>query len=182
MTSPDHLGVYALSIEPLITSLQGARKIKQCRLADDASGAGPVVEIMKWLDTLSAIGLDFGCYPNDKKCGIITKRDREISVKKAFKETAINVTVQGQRREYVEESVNNTVTTVTKPQVSYAVFTFGLKHRWAYFLRTLPDNQGFHEHKKAQYIAFSSLPSQIGSGANWTETYWHFQYVWEDWA
>ena len=28
---------------------------------------------------------------------------------------------------------------VSQPQASYAAFTFGLRHRWTYFLRTLPD-------------------------------------------
>ena len=28
---------------------------------------------------------------------------------------------------------------MSQPQASYAVFTFGLRHRWTYFLRTLPD-------------------------------------------
>ena len=49
---------------------------------------------------------------------MITKPDREIIVKEVFKETAINVTVQGQRhlgaairsREYVEEYLNDKVT------------------------------------------------------------------------
>ena len=86
-------------------------------------------------------------------------------VKEAFKGTAINVTVQGQRhlgaaigsREYVEEYVNDKVTSwiseitklaefaVTQPQASYAAYTFGLKHRWTYFLRTLPDIQDLLE-------------------------------------
>ena len=90
---PLAMGLYALSIQPLITSLQGACKIKQCWFADDASGAGPVAEIKRWWDTLSAIGPYFGYYPNGKKCWIITKPDREIIVKEAFKGTAINVTV-----------------------------------------------------------------------------------------
>ena len=71
------------------------------------------------------------------------------------------VTIQGQRhlgaaigsREYVEEYVNDKLTkwiseitalaefAVTQPQASYAAYTFGLKHRWTYFLRTLPDIQ-----------------------------------------
>ena len=155
------MGLYSLSIQPLITSLQGACKIKQCWFTYDASGAGPVAEIKRWWNTLSAIAPDFGYYPNGKKCWIITKPDREITVKEAFKGTAINVTVQGQRhlgaaigsREYVEEYVNDKVTSwiseitklaefaVTQPQASYAAYTFGLKHRWTYFLRTLPDIQ-----------------------------------------
>ena len=117
------MGLYALSIKPLITSLQGACKIKQCWFADDASVAGPVVEIKRWWDILSATGY----YPNGKKSWIITKPDREIMVKEALKGTAINVTVQGQRhldaaigsREYVDEYVNdrvtNWITEVTKP-------------------------------------------------------------------
>ena len=159
------MGLYALSIQPLISCLQGASKIKQCWFADDASGAGPVPEIKKWWDPLSAIGPDFGYYPNGKKCWIITKPDGEIMVEEAFKETAINVTVQGQRhlgaaigsREYVKEYVNDKVTNwiskitklaefaVTQPQASYAAYTFRLKHRWTYFLITLPDIQDLLE-------------------------------------
>lgn len=60
-------------------------------------------------------------------------------------------------REYVEEYVNDKVTnwiseitrlakiTVTQPQACYAVYTFGLKHRWTYFMRTLPATQDFLE-------------------------------------
>ena len=86
-------------------------------------------------------------------------------MKEAFKGTAINVTVQGQRhlgaaidsREYIEEYENDKVTNwiseitklaefaVTQPQASYAAYTFGLKHRWTYFLRTLPDIQDLLE-------------------------------------
>ena len=95
---PLAVGLYALSIpKSLITSLQGACMIKQCWFADDASGAGSVAEIKKWWDSISAIGPDSGYYPNGKKYWIITKPDREIIVKEAFKETAINVTVQRQR-------------------------------------------------------------------------------------
>ena len=124
----------------------------QCWFADDASTANPVAKIKKWWDTLNAIGPDFGYYPNGKKCWIITKPDRKIMVEEAFKETAINVTIQGQRhlgtaigsRGYVEEYVNNKMTnwiseiTVTQPQASYTTYTFGLKYRRTYFLRTLP--------------------------------------------
>ena len=82
-----------------------------------------------------------------------------------LKGTAVNVTVQGQKHlgavigsreyleEYVSEEVTNWVGEVTKlaefslsqPQACYAVYTFGLKHRWTYFLRTLPDIQDLLE-------------------------------------
>lgn len=82
-----------------------------------------------------------------------------------FKDTAVNVTVQGQKHlgavigsrkyleEYVSEKVTNWVSEATKlaefalsqPQACYAAYTFGLKHRWTYFLRTLPDIQDLLE-------------------------------------
>ena len=51
--------------------------------------------------------------------------------------------------EYVDEKVKGWIEKVTRlaefaitqPQTSYAVYAFGLKHRWTYFLRTLPDIQ-----------------------------------------
>ena len=93
------MGLYALSIQPLITSLQGACKIMQCWFADDASGAGSVAENKKWWDTLNVIASDFGYCPNGNKCWIITKPDREIMVKEVFKETPINVTLQFKARD-----------------------------------------------------------------------------------
>ena len=73
-------------------------------------------------------------------------------MKAASKETAINVTVQGQRhlgavigsREYAEEYVNDKVTNWISKITKLAEFTdstFGLNHRWTYFLRALPDIQ-----------------------------------------
>ena len=76
-----------------------------------------------------------------------------------FRDAAINVTIEGHKHlgtalgsrsfleEYVGEKVDKWVNEVTKladftmsqPQASYAAFTFGLRYRWTYFLRTLPD-------------------------------------------
>ena len=70
---PLAMGLYALSIQPLITSLQAASSVKQCWFADDASGAGSIMEIRTWWDALSTLGPDFGYFPNDRKCRIIAK-------------------------------------------------------------------------------------------------------------
>ena len=55
--------------------------------------------------------------------------------------------------EYVSEKVSNWVNEVatlaefalSEPQACYAAYTFGLKHRWTYFLRTLPEIQDLLE-------------------------------------
>ena len=39
------MGLYALSIQPLITILQAASSVMQCWFADDTSGAGSITEI-----------------------------------------------------------------------------------------------------------------------------------------
>ena len=158
---PLAMALYALSVQPLITSLQAASSTKQCWFADDACGAGSVLEIKKWWGVLNSLGPVFGYFPNPKKCWIVSKPDKEASVKEVFKDTAVNVTVEGQKHlgavigsqeyleEYVSEKVTNWVSEITKlaefaisqPQACYAAYTFGLKHRWTYFLRTLPDIQ-----------------------------------------
>ena len=90
---------------------------------------------------------------------------KEALVREAFKDTIINVTVEGQKhlgavigsRDYLQDYVNEKVTSWVnevaqlaefaraQPQASYAAHTFGLNHRWAYFLRNLPDIQDLLE-------------------------------------
>ena len=72
--------------------------MKQCWFADEASGAGSIMEIRTWRDALSTLGPDFVYFPNDRKsCWIIAKPAKEESVREAFKDASINVTVQGQK-------------------------------------------------------------------------------------
>ena len=76
-----------------------------------------ITEIRTWWDALSTLGPDFGYFPNDRKCWIIAKPAKVESVGEAFKETSINVTVQGQKhlgaatgpREHLEEYVSKKV-------------------------------------------------------------------------
>ena len=60
---------------------------------------------------------------------------------------------RGYLQDYVNEKVASWVNEVAQlaefagvqPQASYAAYTFGLKHRWMYFLRTIPDIQDLLE-------------------------------------
>ena len=114
---------------------------------------------MRWWDELSSSGPALGYLPNTKKCWLITKTEKEEEARAVFGATAINITMEGYKHlgaalgsrsyfeEYVGEKVEDWVGKVIKlaefavsqPQASYAAFTFGLRHRWTYFLRTLPD-------------------------------------------
>ena len=100
----------------------------------------------------------------------------------------INITTEGQKHlgaafgsrsyleEYVGEEVEDWVNQVTnlaefassQPQASYAAFTFGLRHRWTYFLRTLPDIESLLGPLE-RAIADSLIPALTGHTCTDTE-------------
>ena len=49
----------------------------------------------------------------------------------------------------------------TYPQASYAAFIFGLKHRWTYYLRTLPDIEDLLEPLE-RAISHALIPAITG--------------------
>ena len=74
--------------------------------------------------------------PNAKKCWLIIKPEREQAAREVFRDTAINVTTKnmlGRKKIVLADFA------ISQPQASYAAFTFSLRHRWTYFLRTSPD-------------------------------------------
>ena len=92
---------------------------------------------------------------------MITKPETEEIIRETFNDTEINITKEGKKHlgavvgsrsyptEYVNEKVDGWVNEIIKlaefattyPEASYAVYTFGLKHRWTYYYRTLSDIQ-----------------------------------------
>ena len=151
--------IYAISLQPLITRLGISSDAKQCWYADDASGSGSLEAIKHWWDELTEAGPNLGYYPNATKCWLITKPEKVEGAGAIFEGTAINISTQGQchlgaamgSREYLEEYVGSKVEdwvsqvvklaefAMSQPQACYAAFTFGLRHRWTYLLRTLPN-------------------------------------------
>ncbi|XP_068696931.1 uncharacterized protein [Montipora foliosa] len=147
----------AISLQPLISLLHNRSTAKQCWFADDATGVGPLEEVKQWWDELRGAGPPLGYYPNPKKCWLVVKPEKEGRAKEMFAGTGINITTEGHKhlgaalgsRSYLEQygKVEDWVGEVTRlaefarsqPQASYAAFTFGLRHRWTYFMRTLPD-------------------------------------------
>ena len=158
---PIAMSLYALSLQPLITQLHVSTETKQCWFADDAIGAGLLQDVRIWWDELSDNGPALGYFPKAEKCWLVVKPDRKQAAMKMFRDTSINITIDGHSHlgaalgsrsfldEYVGEKVEGWVNEVTRlaefaisqPQACYAAFTFGLRHRWTYFLRTLPDIQ-----------------------------------------
>ena len=118
----------------------------------------PFKQVKQWWDELREAGPPLGYYPNSKKCWLVVKPEKEGRAKEMFAGTGINITTEGRKhlgaalgsRSYLEQyvggKVEDWVGEVTRlaefarsqPQASYAAFTFGLRHRWTYFMRTLP--------------------------------------------
>ena len=163
---PLAMSLYASSLQPLITRLQVKSAASQCCYADDATGCGSLGDVKTWWDELMVSGPPLGYFPNPQKCWLIVKPEKERPAKEIFNETTINITTEGRKHlgtalgsrvfffeEYVDEKVEEWVAQVTRlaefattqPQSSYAAFVFGLRHRWTYLLRTLPDITPFLE-------------------------------------
>ena len=151
--------LYAISLQPLITLLSIRSFVKQCWYADYATGAGALTDIIKWWDELMAAGPALGYYTNAKKCWFVVKSEKVKEANDVSAGTGINITTEGRKHlgaalgqrsyleEYVGSKVKEWISEVTllaefassQPQACYAAFTFRLRHKWTYFMRTLPD-------------------------------------------
>ena len=185
---PLAMSMYAISLRPLISLLHNRSTAKQCWFADDATGAGPLEEVKQWWDELREAGPPVGYYPNSKKCWLVVKPEKEGRAKEMFAGTGINITTEGRKhlgaalgsRSYLEQyvggKVEDWVGEVTRlaefarsqPQASYAAFTFGLRHRWTYFMRTLPDIENLLQPLE-RAISDVLIPSLIGRNCSEAE-------------
>ena len=51
----------------------------------------------KWWDELSESGPPLGYFPNATKCWLIIKTEREQAAREVFRDTAINITLEGHK-------------------------------------------------------------------------------------
>ena len=187
---PLAMSMYAIRLQPLISLLHiyNRSTAKQCWFANDATGAGPLEEVKQWWDKLKEAGPPLEYYLNSKKCWLVVKPEKEGRAKEMFAGTGIKITTEGRKhlgaalgsRSYLEQYVGSKeedwVGEVTRlaefarsqPQASYAAFTFGLRHRWTYFMRSLPDIENLLQPLER---AFSEvlIPSLIGRNCSEAE-------------
>ena len=109
---PVAMSLYAVSLQPLIAQLQASSSAKQCWFADDATGSGTLENTEGHKHLGAALG------------------------SRSYFEEYVGEKVE----DWVSHVVKLAEFAVSQPQASYAAFTFGLRHRWTYFLRTLPDH------------------------------------------
>ena len=114
---PLAMNFYAISFEPLITHLNLSSNAKQCWYADDATCAGSLEDTAIKISTQGQkhVGAVLGSRPY------------------------LEEYMRGKVEDWVEQVAKLAEFAAANPQASYAAFTIGLKHRWTYYLRTLPD-------------------------------------------
>ena len=160
------MGFCPISTIPIIESLQNTNlydseveKVTQAWFADDSCAAGNLSGIFKWWNKLSEIGLQFGYFPNPRKCVLIVKDEKIKLQANIFQRHGIEITTKGKchlgagvgsqdfSKEYLEEMVNSwtedvkllSVVAKSESQCAYAAMMFSVQHRWNFVQRTILD-------------------------------------------
>ena len=157
------MAIYALATVPLLNKLKSSQPsenpVRHVAYADDAVGVGKVSHLRIWWDAICEYGPHFGYFINAKKSWIIIKPHMQTETEQSFQGTGINITTDGQRHlgaslgtySYREQFIYgkveawvkqiNTLAMIAKidPHCAYAGYTHGLRHKFTYTMRTIPD-------------------------------------------
>ena len=157
---PVAMAMYAIGLAKLQSKICHERtEVKQVAYADDLARAGKIKKLRKWWDLILEQGPPQGYNPNARKSVLIVKPDCFQEAVEAFENTGVRITVEGDRHlgsvigtpEYVEMFVKAKVEewvaelqslaeiAKAEPHAAYTAFTFGIKHRWTFIMRTVPN-------------------------------------------
>ena len=138
--------------------------VKQVWLADDATGAGTVNGLLQWWNFVISEGCKYGYHVNESRSWLIAKDDRLFELAKdKFCGSSIKYTTDVKRhlgavicsvcykKEYATEKVDQWCNEIRKlaeiaisePQAAFAAYTHSEMHKFHYFLRTIPNMEGF---------------------------------------
>ena len=112
-----------------------------------------------WWDSIVKQGPYFGYFANPPKTWLIVKEELLQQAIDLFNGTGVNITVRGKRHlgaalgsidyrtefvselvaEWIEQIGTLSVFAKSDPHAAYTVFTKSLRHRYTYFMRTIPD-------------------------------------------
>ena len=159
---------YGLGTKPIIEELDQLNThetpdVSQAWFADDATGAGKLVPLKVWWDTIQKEGVRYGYFVKPSKSWLILKDPQKLEeCRELFADSPINITLDGKRHlgaalgsnnfknEYIDDKVQKWVRSIqiladiakTEPHAAYAAFIHGEQHKYTYFLRTIADISG----------------------------------------
>ena len=93
------MSIYALGTNILLDRLKlVSPTTRQVSLADDITGAGKILDLRIWWDTVISEGKTFGYYVNLSKTWLIIKNTNSLDhAHNIFKDTGIKITCEGKR-------------------------------------------------------------------------------------
>ena len=183
---PIAMAIYALGFTVLQDKIKYENtKVKQVAFADDLSGAGEIDDLKQWWLKINQSGPALGYHPNSSKSCLIVKPEYYREAKKAFADTNVKITVEGERhlgavigsqefkKKYMEELVKTWVIDIeelaqiamTEPHAAYTNFTFSTKLKWNYAMRTL---KGIEKYLQPLENAIRNkfIPALLGCNVN----------------
>ena len=161
--APPSMAFYAVGLTPFLIQLAKYEPphptAKQVSYADDLTGGGKLRQLRVWMDNIIEHGPKYGYHAEPTKSWLIVKERLLESAEEIFDGVGVNITMQGKkhlgavigqidyRHEFVAKLVDKWVDQVTvlanlalfEPQCAYAAFTTCLRHRYTFFMRTIPD-------------------------------------------
>ena len=161
--------------------------IKQIAFADDLTGIGKVQELQKWWNTIITNGPYIGYHVNQQKSWLVVKPEYFDEAKRLFHNYDIRITSDGRRHlgaaigntEFVKSYVNEKLSSwtdelnrlsyiaQTQPHAVYTAFTHGLKHKFTYLMRTIPN---ISELLKPLDVAINNFVKSLFNNYNFNET------------
>ena len=157
---PVAMAMYSIGMSVLQNKLNSLNPdIKEVAYADDMLGLGKLEKLKLWWDSVERLGPDFGFFPNASKSVLIVKPESFDLAKRIFEGTMVQVKDSGHRylgavlgskqyeEQFVQGKVNEWIKEVcklsdiaqTEPHAAYSAFVYGLKHKWNYLSRTVPN-------------------------------------------
>ena len=157
---PLSMPFYALATVPFIEHLHREHpSIRQAWLADDSAGAGRLRELRKWWDTLSNTGKWYGYFTNSIKSFLLVQQNLVDYANELFDGTGVQIVTEGVRYlgsaigeqsfvvSYFTQKVDEWLKELevlirfaqTEPHAALAALTHGLRSKFAFLQRTLPD-------------------------------------------
>jgi hypothetical protein len=156
---PIAMAIYAMGSAPLLNKLKtNSIGSTQIAYADDLTSAGKIQGLRQWWDQVVIEGPKYGYYPEPSKTWLIVKEEEHEGALRIFQGTNVKITTAGKRHlgaplgsmefhsQYCSELANEWVSQIktlseiakSEPQAAYACFIHGLRHKYSYFLRTIP--------------------------------------------
>ncbi|XP_063610335.1 uncharacterized protein LOC134784239 [Penaeus indicus] len=163
---PIAMAMYALGLLKLQDHINFSdTNIKQVAYADDLTGAGKITHLQKWWEIIERYGPPLGYYPNAVKSVLTVKHEHLDHAKEIFKNSQIIITSGGEKHlgailgtnsakaEYVKKQVYKWIHELkllaqfaeVEPHSAYTAFTFGMKHKWSFLMRTVPGTEQLFE-------------------------------------